>query len=325
MADIGHTSALSLRDAEQIVRRLMPALQEHGAWLHGIHKMLICRTPPADEDLEPDAHLRSDLGRWFRDEPNEYVRRHPEHAAATEHHRRIHAIARDLCKAVRDGTEITPADYQAFVEAVGRLDGSMELLAKELWDLLRYIDPLTGMSTRFAMLPRLKQERERVRRTGYPCSICMVDLDLFKSINDTYGHQAGDAVLEAVSGYLLRSLRKYDLPLRRRGVRSGVARYPSRRGAARGRKAAERPGRTGDRAPRRPTTADDRLVRNRAAGAGWFGSRQHRTCRRGDVRGQGSRPQPGSGMASVIRFRAIPDRQRTKPSRWCHSASDSSG
>jgi diguanylate cyclase (GGDEF)-like protein len=210
MADIGHTSALSLRDAEQIVRRLMPALQEHGAWLHGIHKMLICRTPPADEDLEPDAHLRSDLGRWFRDEPNEYVRRHPEHAAATEHHRRIHAIARDLCKAVRDGTEITPADYQAFVEAVGRLDGSMELLAKELWDLLRYIDPLTGMSTRFAMLPRLKQERERVRRTGYPCSICMVDLDLFKSINDTYGHQAGDAVLEAVSGYLLRSLRKYD-------------------------------------------------------------------------------------------------------------------
>jgi diguanylate cyclase (GGDEF)-like protein len=210
MADNGHTSALSLRDAEQIVRRLMPALQEHGAWLHRIHTMLICRTAPADEDLEPDAHLRSDLGRWFRDEPNDYVRRHPEHAAATEHHRRIHAIARDLCKAVRDGTEIAPADYQAFVEAVGRLDGSMELLAKELWDLLRYIDPLTGMSTRFAMLPRLKQERERVRRTGYPCSICMVDLDLFKSINDTYGHQAGDAVLEAVSGYLLRSLRKYD-------------------------------------------------------------------------------------------------------------------
>jgi diguanylate cyclase (GGDEF)-like protein len=210
MAENGPTPALSLRDAEEIVRRLMPALQEHGAWIRGIHTMLICRTPPADEDLGPDAHLRSDLGRWFRDEPNEYIRRHPEHAVATEHHRRVHDVARDLCEAVRDGAEITPADYELFVEAVGRLDKSMEMLGKELWDLLRYIDPLTGMSTRFALLPRLKQERERVRRTGYPCSICMVDLDLFKSINDTYGHQAGDTVLEAVSAYLLRSLRKYD-------------------------------------------------------------------------------------------------------------------
>ncbi len=210
MADNGPTPALSLRDAEEIARRLGPALQEHGAWIHGIHTMLICRTAPADADFEPDAHLHSDLGRWFREEPNEYIRRHPEHAAAAEHHRRIHAVARDLCKAVRDGTKITPTEYEAFVEAVGRLDKSMEMLAKELWDLLRYIDPLTGMSTRFAMLPRLKQERERVRRTGFPCSLCMVDLDLFKSINDTYGHQAGDGVLEAVSGYFLRNLRKYD-------------------------------------------------------------------------------------------------------------------
>jgi diguanylate cyclase (GGDEF)-like protein len=210
MAENGPTPALSLRDAEEIVRRLMPALQEHGAWIRGIHSMLICRTAPADEDLDPDAHLRSDLGRWFRDEPNEYIRRHPEHAVATEHHRRVHDVARNLCEAVRHGADIAPADYELFVEAVGRLDKSMEMLGKELWDLLRYIDPLTGMSTRFALLPRLKQERERVRRTGYPCSICMVDLDLFKSINDTYGHQAGDAVLEAVAGYFLRSLRKYD-------------------------------------------------------------------------------------------------------------------
>lgn len=210
MADNGPTPSLSLRDAEEIVRRLMPALREHGAWILAIHTMLICRTAPADEDLEPGTHLRSDLGRWFREEPNEHIRRHPEYTAAAEHHGRVHDVARNLCEAVRDGAEITPADYQAFVEAVGRLDKSMELLAKELWDLLRYIDPLTGMSTRFAMLPRLKQERERVRRTGYPCSICMVDLDLFKSINDTYGHQAGDAVLEAVSAYFLRKLRKYD-------------------------------------------------------------------------------------------------------------------
>ncbi|MGF1640879.1 MAG: diguanylate cyclase [Rhodospirillales bacterium] len=192
------------------MRRLGPALQEHEAWIHKIQTILICRTMPADDDLAPSAHLASNLGRWFRDEANEYIRRNPEHAAAAEHHRRIHVIARKLCRAVRDGAEIRPADYALFVDAVGRFDKSIELLAKGLWEVLRHIDPLTGMSTRFAMLPRLKQERERIRRTGHPCSIAMVDLDLFKDINDTYGHQAGDAVLEAVSEYFLRNLRKYD-------------------------------------------------------------------------------------------------------------------
>jgi len=210
VADETPSPALSLKDAEKIVRRLAPALQQHGAWIHRIHTMLICRTAPTAADLEPDAYLASDLGRWFREETNEFIRRHPEHAAACEHHRRIHAVARDLCRAVRTGADITPADYALFAEAVARLDKSMEVLAKQLWDLLRDIDPLTGMSTRYAMLPRLHQERERVRRTGYPCSIAMVDLDLFKDVNDTYGHQAGDAVLEAVSEYFLRNLRKYD-------------------------------------------------------------------------------------------------------------------
>lgn len=204
------TPPFSLRDAERIVRRLAPALQQHGAWIRRIHSMLACRTTPHPDDLETNGHLRSDFGRWLNEETNEYILGHPEYAAATEYHRKAHDIGRELCEAVRAGRAVTPNQFEAFSSTVDLLDSSLDVLVRELWDLLRYTDPLTGISTRYAMLPRLKQELDRVHRTGHPCSICMVDLDLFKNINDAHGHDAGDRVLEAVSDYLLGNLRRYD-------------------------------------------------------------------------------------------------------------------
>lgn len=204
------TPPFSLREAERIVRRLAPALQQHAAWIRRIHSMLACRTSPHPDDLRPNGHLGSDFGRWLREEKNEYILSHPEYAAAKEYHLRLHDIARELCETVRTGRAVTPSQFETFSSTVDLLDSSLDALVRELWDLLRYTDPLTGISTRYAMLPRLKQELDRVHRTGHPCSLCMVDLDLFKTINDVYGHDAGDRVLEAVSEYLLGNLRRYD-------------------------------------------------------------------------------------------------------------------
>lgn len=200
----------SLLDAEQIVRRLGPALRDHGDWVQRVHTLLVCRMTPDPAELSPDSHLRSALGVWLEQETNEFIRGQPEYAKASAYHRRVHELARDLFAAVRDDTEISLQDYETFAQAVDHLDHSLEALVMELWDLLRFTDPLTGMATRFAMLPRLKQERERIQRTGSVCSVCMVDLDRFKAINDTYGHEAGDKVLEAVSDYLVGNLRRYD-------------------------------------------------------------------------------------------------------------------
>ena len=117
----------------------------------------------------------------------------------------------------REGRPIEPAEYQAFADCIGRLERSLEALVKELWDLLRHTDPLTGIATRYAMLPRMREERQRVQRTGVVSSICMVDLDYFKQINDTHGHSAGDAVLEAISEVPRRqsSPLRPSLPIRR--------------------------------------------------------------------------------------------------------------
>lgn len=75
-------------------------------------------------------------------------------------------------------------------------------------------DPLTGLFNRRFLDESLARELVRRRRTGEPLVVAMLDLDHFKRFNDTYGHEAGDLVLQAVGGLLLRSIRTSDLACR---------------------------------------------------------------------------------------------------------------
>lgn len=201
---------LTLRDAERIVRRLAPALHEHGAWVQRIHTALICRIPPAAEDLATESLPATGLARWFREEESEYIRRHPQYGQAVTSYRQVRILAAELLRAVAGDAPIAPADYGAFASAVARFEENMEALISGLWMLLSETDPLTGIATLPALMPRLQQERDRLRRTHNFCTVCMVDLDHFKEINDRYGHAVGNKVLEAVSRYLASRLRRYD-------------------------------------------------------------------------------------------------------------------
>lgn len=72
-------------------------------------------------------------------------------------------------------------------------------------------DGLTGVLNRRVILESLERELERGRRENRPVSAIMADLDHFKHINDTLGHQAGDAVLQEVARRLATDVRPYDL------------------------------------------------------------------------------------------------------------------
>lgn len=206
----GPATPFGLQDAERIVRRLAPALHAHGEWIQSIHATLICRSVNDCKMLCGNGHEATQLGQWFAEETSEFICRHPEYVSAMRYHREVFSLAQGLCKAILDEQPISRTAYEAFADAINRLDRCLETLVKELWDLLRYTDPLTGIATRYAMLPRLREEHQRVGRTGLTSSVCMADLDRFKSINDSWGHHAGDVVLEAVSAYFVRNLRRYD-------------------------------------------------------------------------------------------------------------------
>lgn len=75
-------------------------------------------------------------------------------------------------------------------------------------------DPLTGVYNRRYFNQVIEQELARSKRYAHPIGFLMVDVDRFKEINDQFGHQAGDRVLQGVASLLKDALRECDLVVR---------------------------------------------------------------------------------------------------------------
>ena len=83
-------------------------------------------------------------------------------------------------------------------------------------------DELTGLANHGRFQQLLETEMEQVRRYQHPVSLIMLDLDDFKSVNDTYGHQQGDVVLRHVARVLRDTSREADSPARYGGEEMAV-------------------------------------------------------------------------------------------------------
>ena len=92
-------------------------------------------------------------------------------------------------------------------------DGARMLTYTDVTDLVRLaeIDSLTGLYNRRQFLALAEQEWTRFRRYQRPLSLLMMDIDFFKSINDRFGHDAGDKVIACVANVCLTTRRSTDL------------------------------------------------------------------------------------------------------------------
>ncbi|MDI9634526.1 diguanylate cyclase [Oscillatoria amoena NRMC-F 0135] len=112
------------------------------------------------------------------------------------------------------------AQYQALLLAeiqVGLrwVKTCQELLqTNDLLSAIALSDPLTELNNRRALEWELPRQIENARNRGTPLCLLILDVDYFKTINDTYGHLIGDRVLQMLSARLQHNLRFYDTPFR---------------------------------------------------------------------------------------------------------------
>ncbi|KQP13320.1 diguanylate cyclase [Pseudorhodoferax sp. Leaf267] len=171
----------------------------------------------------------------------------------------LHGLRLDAAHALlgpdSDGLRSTVQDDPvAYLQAL--IDGLSELSLK---------DPLTGLSNRRLLTAELEGEIDRVARSGEAALLLMLDIDHFKSVNDTYGHLAGDQVLQAVGKALAGCIRPMDTLARYGGEEFAIV-LPSCQPAF-GHAVAERIRRTIESSPIRVSPAVDLRVTVSIGGA----------------------------------------------------------
>lgn len=97
-------------------------------------------------------------------------------------------------------------------EAMARTENALHELERtnRTLERLAATDPLTGADNRRRFTEQVEAEMARIRRGGEPFSVLALDLDNFKTINDRYGHQAGDDILKGFVQRCLDAIRPYD-------------------------------------------------------------------------------------------------------------------
>lgn len=103
-------------------------------------------------------------------------------------------------------------EYHGIVRDVTTLKKAQEMIR-----FMAFHDPLTGLPNRALCNDRLKMAIARAQRGGRQVAVMMLDLDKFKSVNDIYGHEAGDILLKSVAERIQGALRKSDTVARMGG------------------------------------------------------------------------------------------------------------
>lgn len=195
----------------QILQDLDDGVLRHTIWMKNVHRALVCKDAKINRaDLGHDAHHRCEFGKWYDHVAQPELLEEPMFARIGILHENMHETTSEVLRRRRKGSEVPTDDYERFMNRV--IDFKMEVrrLQFKLMKEVCAVDHLTGAWNRQIMHYKLDEEYERYRRTGAPCCITMIDLDHFKSINDTYGHTVGDRVLQEVCTLLTNALRRYD-------------------------------------------------------------------------------------------------------------------
>jgi diguanylate cyclase (GGDEF)-like protein len=125
-------------------------------------------------------------------------------------HDQLHTLAKLVAIKAIPPKGIDPKDQEAISAKYLELIKQLRRFEQAFVAAASSLDPLTGLRTRQTLFQDLERELSRAERSKRAIYLTMMDIDHFKKINDTYGHENGDRVLTAVANHIGRNLRAHD-------------------------------------------------------------------------------------------------------------------
>ncbi len=203
---------ISIDELKKTIDVFQRAIEDHTNWLMGWHRAIICESCSDEigQYLRDDAHHHCKFGHWYYDSTQSYLADSEAFAAIEAVHKTMHDTGRELLLVSMKGDKISSTDYDTFLGLRETLRGLLRTLDADLHGTLLETDPLTRVPNRHNIVPFLSDRRTLLENYQEESTVCMLDIDHFKKVNDTYGHPAGDQVLATVANVIASHLRNGD-------------------------------------------------------------------------------------------------------------------
>lgn len=187
---------VTAQELETILTTLDKALILHDQWRDQLQRALICKLPPEDANLAPDAHHHCAFGRWYYSPANAHLRKLETFHQVEEIHETMHHLGRELCTHAKGRWPITPKEYDPFIAKMAAFRNELLKLRRKVEETLHTIDALTGAFTSPQLLPHLRREQAALKSHGLPYSLLLLRFDLL-IINQVLGRDKGDELLRS--------------------------------------------------------------------------------------------------------------------------------
>ncbi|MFV0596905.1 diguanylate cyclase [Shewanella sp.] len=202
--------SFSPKEAESALAALDFAIESHRNWYIHLHEGLLCNQEFSEIVTDVAAHTKCKLGCWYYNVASETITSHTDFQVLAKAHRSLHDQARKLVTEFKSVGVVDINEYRLLTQNQIEVMNLLVNMRDCIIDQQHCFDPLTGLINRKSMGLLIDKNHTQFLRHNAPYVIAMLDIDFFKSVNDTYGHLGGDEVLKSVSNYLSAALRDSD-------------------------------------------------------------------------------------------------------------------
>jgi len=209
---------LDHRTTKSLAITIKAVLSDHVRFIREINRLLILHDD--DNSLFTDKSIsvhQQNFNNWFESYKGTALEENHDFKQVANLHLKLQTMAKQLSKNFQQNGKIDIIDYENFLNENDLFFEFLWQLATEVISAQYQFDPLTKLLNRRAFSPILQHELSKVNRLKSCCSIVLVDIDDFKNINDSFGHDTGDSILTEFATVLLNELRESDCASRHGG------------------------------------------------------------------------------------------------------------